>query len=130
MTSAGWTIIGFVLGGIGLIVLSHLIRTVDRFPFSILRRVLETPVGVPLLARETPAELYYRPYPRRLSWNWVALILGPLYYVLVGLWTHAAILGLLVILSAGLLAPLVWLYCGLKANEDLLEFRVASKSVH
>ncbi|MDR7543932.1 MAG: hypothetical protein QN120_06765, partial [Armatimonadota bacterium] len=61
---------------------------------------------------------------------WPALILGPVYYVLVGLWVHAAIMAILVGVSGGLLAPFVWLYCGLKANEDVLEFRVASRSVY
>jgi hypothetical protein len=130
MKSAGWMVIGFLLAGGGLLILSHLIRTVDRLPFTWLRRVLEYPVGLPALSREAPADLYYRPYPPRLSLNWLALILGPVYYVLVGLWVHAAIMAILVGVSGGLLAPFVWLYCGLKANEDVLEFRVASKSVY
>jgi hypothetical protein len=52
------------------------------------------------------------------------------YYLLIGLWTHTAIMLILILVSGGLLAPLVWIYCGLKANEDLLEFRVASRSVY
>jgi hypothetical protein len=76
------------------------------------------------------AARYHRPYPGRLSLNWPALVLGPAWYLLAGLWTHASIQVTLVFLSGGLLAPFVWLYCGLKANEDLLEFRVARDSVY
>ncbi|MDR7417653.1 MAG: hypothetical protein QN178_01940 [Armatimonadota bacterium] len=130
MTSTGWMVIWFVLAGAGLIVLSHLIRTVDRPPFSWLRRLLEAPIGIPLPSKDASGALYYRPYPRRLSLNLLALVLGPVYYLLVGLWTHAAIMTSLVILSGGLLAPVVWIYCGVKANEDLLEFRVANRSVY
>jgi hypothetical protein len=130
MQPAGLWVIGFIVVCGALILLSNLIRTVNRPPFSWLRRILETPMGIPLPARDKPGELYYRPYPRRLSLNWIAMILGPIYYTLVGLWTHASIMLILILLSGGLLAPLVWLYCGLKANEDVLEFRVARDSVY
>jgi hypothetical protein len=130
MKSAGWMVIWFLLIGGGLLVLSHLIRTANRPPFTWLRKVLESPIGVTVPSREAPGDFYYRPYPRRLSLNWIALILGPVYYLLVGLWTHVAIMLVLIGLSGGLLAPLVWVYCGLKANEDFLEFRVASRSVY
>ncbi|MDR7421157.1 MAG: hypothetical protein QN159_01635 [Armatimonadota bacterium] len=130
MTTWGWWIIGFIAGGLGLILLSYLIRTIDLWPFSWLRRVLEAPIGLPRLDPDVPAELYYHPYPRRLQLNWLALVLGPVWYLLVGLWVHASIMATLVGLSGGLLAPIVWLYCGFKANEDLLEFRVASRSVY
>ena len=93
-------------------------------------RVLDIPVGFALPARESPAELYYRPYPRRLQLNWLALILGPIWYLLVGLWVHASIMLSLIFVTGGMLAPIVWLYCGLKADEDLLEFRIARYNVY
>jgi hypothetical protein len=130
MTSTGWMVIGFLGACGGLLLLSYLIRTVDRPPFSWLRHVLDTPVGLALPSKEAPEDLYYRSYPRRLSLNVPALVLGPVWYLLAGLWVHASILFTLLFLSGGLLAPLVWLYCGLKANEDRLEFRVARKSVY
>jgi hypothetical protein len=130
MTTTGSYVIGFIVVGLGLIVLSRLIQTVDRVPFSTVRRLLEVQVGVPLLSGADPASLYYHPYPGRLTVNWTALVLGPVYYVLVGLWVHASIMAILVVVSGGLLAPVIWLYCGLKANEDVLEFRVAGKSVY
>jgi len=85
---------------------------------------------VPLPARGDPPDLYYRPSPAQLKWNWAALILGPLWYLIQGLWVHAVILATLVFVSGGLLAPLVWLYAALKADEDLLEFRIARKNVY
>src|SRR3972149_1344305 len=70
------------------------------------------------------------PPPRRWGWNWAALILGPFWYLLQGLWVHGAILLSLVFVTGGLFLPPVWLYAALKADEDLLEFRVARKSVY
>jgi hypothetical protein len=74
--------------------------------------------------------LYHQPMPPRLSVNWLALILGPVWYFATGLWVHASILLTIAFLSGGLLAPVVWLYAGLKANEDLLEARLARRSVY
>lgn len=79
---------------------------------------------------EAPSELYLRPFPPRLSWNWAALILGPLWYFVYGLWVHGVILLALVFVSGGLFLPLAWLYAAVKANEDLQEFRIARKSVY
>ena len=74
--------------------------------------------------------LYHRPMPPRLGVNWPALVLGPLWYFGTGLWVHGSIMLSIAFLSGGLLAPLVWLYAGLKANEDLLEARLARRSVY
>jgi len=35
-----------------------------------------------------------------------------------------------VYLWGGLLIPLVWVYAGLKADEDMLEFRIAQHSLY
>ncbi|MGH2454187.1 MAG: DUF2628 domain-containing protein [bacterium] len=93
-----------------------------------IRRALSREVAVPV--RADPADLYDRPSPPQLSWNWPALVLGPFWYVFQGLWVHSIVLASLAFLSGGLLAPLVWLYAGLKADEDLLEFRIARRSVY
>lgn len=85
---------------------------------------------VPLPARADPADLYFRPFPPKLGWNWPAAVLGPLWYFLQGLWVHGAILLGLAFATGGLLIPLVWLYAALKAEEDLLEFVIARKSVY
>ncbi len=95
-----------------------------------INRILDMPVGIEWPKEPGPEDLYYRPYPRRLSLNVPALILGPVWYMAVGLWVHATIMLSMVFLSGGLLAPFAWLYCGLKANEDFLEFRIARHNVY
>lgn len=70
------------------------------------------------------------PFPPRLSLNVLALILGPFWYLLPGLWVHFIVLISVVILSLGLLAPFVWIYAGLKANEDYAEARRVRWSVY
>ncbi|HLQ63140.1 MAG TPA: DUF2628 domain-containing protein [bacterium] len=93
------------------------------------RRVLEVQIG-PSRKEDPMATLYHQPLPPRLSFNWWALALGPFWYLVRGLWVHASILSVLVFLSGGTLFPFVWLYAGLKANEDLLEVRIAQKSFY
>ncbi len=124
-----------IVGAAGAIAyLLVLVRTFARplwdRVFGWISRILDIEVGLPVPRQENPSELYYRPYPRRLQINWLALILGPVWYLLVGLWVHATILLSLLLLSGGLLFPIVWLYCGLKASEDLLEFRIARHNVY
>jgi uncharacterized protein DUF2628 len=128
MTPTGKIVVLFIAASAGISVLWYLIRTA-RF-FAGVRSFLDTPVEVSLGAAPDPATTYYRDYPGRLNLNVPALILGPFWYLATGLWAHAAIMFTLVGLSGGLLAPIAWLYCGLKANEDLLEFRVARDSVY
>jgi len=92
-------------------------------------RFLNLPMGWG--RKEDPLRtLYHRPLPPRLRVNWLALVLGPLWYLLVGLWVHGVILLTLVFLSGGLLLPLVWLYAALKADEDLLDARLMRRSVY
>jgi hypothetical protein len=74
--------------------------------------------------------LYHRQQPPRLGMNWWALLLGPAWYLAKGLWVHASILLTIVFLSGGILFPFVWLYAGLKADEDLLDARIASRSYY
>ncbi len=92
-------------------------------------RVLNHPVGWE--RREDPMRtLYHRPMPPRLRINWLALLLGPIWYFLAGLWVHGAILVTIVFLSGGLLLPFVWLYAALKADEDLLDHRLMRRSFY
>lgn len=94
-----------------------------------IKRLLDIPVGFE--RKEKLLEtLYHRQMPPRLDINWLALILGPVWYFLVGMWVHGSILLSIVFLSGGLLAPFVWIYAGLKANEDLLDYWIARKSVY
>ncbi len=108
--------------------LSLLIAYSHFRPAKWIRHALNREIALP--ARGDPADLYYRPSPRKLGWNWAALVLGPFWYFLQGLWVHGAILLSLVFVTGGLFIPLVWLYAALKADEDLLEFRIARKSVY
>jgi len=94
-----------------------------------IRRLLDRPVGWGR-AEDPLRTLYHRPLPPRLRVNWLALVLGPLWYFLVGLWVQGVILLTIVFLSGGLLLPLVWLYSGLKADEDLLDARLWRRSVY
>jgi hypothetical protein len=92
-------------------------------------RVLNRPVGWER-RDELMRTLYHRALPARLRINWLALVLGPLWYFLVGLWVHGVILLSIAFLSGGVLLPLVWLYAALKADEDLLDARVMRRSVY
>jgi hypothetical protein len=92
-------------------------------------RVLSLPVGWE--RKEDPLRtLYHRPLPPRLRINVPALILGPIWYFLAGLWVHGVILLSIAFLSGGLLLPFVWLYAALKADEDLLDARLMRRSVY
>ncbi len=92
-------------------------------------RLLNRPIGWEP-KQDLLRTLYHRPLPPRLRINWLALVLGPFWYFLVGLWVHALILLTLVFLSGGLLLPFAWLYAGLKADEDLLDARLWRRSVY
>lgn len=91
--------------------------------------MLNRPVGWE--RKEEPMRsLYHRPMPARLRINWLALVLGPVWYFLAGLWVHGVILLSITFLSGGLLLPFVWLYAALKADEDLLDARLMRRSVY
>lgn len=91
-----------------------------------IKGVLSRPVGP---APGTPP-VTQPPAPPRLKWNWFAFLLGPLWYLFHGLWVHFTLLAGMVVLSGGLLLPFIWLYCALKADEDLLEHRLTRFSVY
>lgn len=94
-----------------------------------IRRFFNFPIGWE--RKEDPIRtLYHRPMPSRLRINWLALILGPFWYFVTGMWIHGVILLTLVFLSGGLLLPLVWLYAALKADEDFLDHRLMRRSVY
>jgi hypothetical protein len=67
---------------------------------------------------------HYAPQAK-LGWNWGAFFLGPIWYLLNGLWVHAVILAILILLSGGILIPFVMLYGGLKANETRQDAQLA-----
>jgi len=94
-----------------------------------LQRLLNAEVGAQR-AEDPVATLYHRPLPPRLRVNWWALVLGPFWYLAEGMWVHASILLTIAFLSGGILIPFVWLYAGLKADEDLLDTRIMRKSYY
>ncbi|MDR7433530.1 MAG: DUF2628 domain-containing protein [Armatimonadota bacterium] len=87
---------------------------------------LEKPLGPPM----TAPPLTQPPAPPRLKWNWFAFLLGPLWYLFHGLWVHFILLAGMLVLSGGLLLPFIWLYCALKADEDLFEHRLTRFSAY
>ncbi len=93
------------------------------------QRFLNTEIGFER-AEDPVATLYHRPLPPRLGINWWALMFGPFWYVARGLWVHASVLFTIAFLSGGILIPFVWLYAGFKADEDLLDARIAQKSYY
>jgi len=86
-------------------------------------------------AASTPAaaverDLTHRATPPKLGWNWGAFFLGPVWYFVHGLWVHAIILTILIMLSGGILLPFVMIYAGMKANETLEDARLARHTVY
>ncbi len=62
------------------------------------------------------------------GWNWFALFIGPFWYIFNGLLKKGIILLVIVIISIGLAAPFVWIYCAVRANPDLYEKKLFDKS--
>ena len=86
-------------------------------------------------AAHTPAaavehDLATRVTPAKLGWNWGAFFLGPIWFLLEGLWVYAIILTVLILLSGGILLPFVMLYSGLKANETRADQKLAQHTVY
>lgn len=80
-------------------------------------------------AARVERDLSHRSTPPKLGWNWGAFLLGPVWYVGHGLWVHAVFLTILLLLSGGILLPVVMLYGALKANETLEDARLARHSL-
>jgi hypothetical protein len=76
------------------------------------------------------ADLARSAAPPKLGWNWWAFFLCPIWYVAEGLWAHAIILTLLIGMSGGILWPFAAVYAGAKANETLIDFRLARHSFY
>lgn len=83
----------------------------------------------PVRVNQTPSvyverDLRHYTTPPKLSWNWWAFFLGPIWFLAEGLWVYAIIQILLIGLSGGILLPFTMLYSGVKAKETLVDFRL------
>lgn len=68
--------------------------------------------------------------PPKITWDWWAFFLGPIWFLFEGIWTHALILVLLAVLSGGVLLPFVMVYSAAKGREVLEDRRIAKDSVY
>jgi hypothetical protein len=62
------------------------------------------------------------------GWSWSALLLGPFLYLINGLWKKGLFLLAIVLISVGLAAPFIWIYCAMRAKTDLYEQKLCDKS--
>lgn len=58
---------------------------------------------------------------KQAGWNWPAFFLGPFWYMTHGLIAKGLILILITIATIGFGLPIIWLYCGIRANSDYFE---------
>lgn len=65
---------------------------------------------------------------KQSGWNWASFILGPFWYMANEMAGKGIVLLFIALITLGLGAPVIWLYCGLKGNSDLYEKRLRQKS--
>jgi hypothetical protein len=61
--------------------------------------------------------------------NLYALLLGIIWYMIKGMWAKAFILFILVLISGGLLAIPLWIYCSFAGYYDYYLFKVKGKKL-
>jgi len=64
----------------------------------------------------------------KTGWSWAALLIGPFWYIMQGLWGKGVFLLALSIITLGLGVPFIWIYCAAKAKSDLYERKLSKKS--
>ncbi|MBW6515164.1 MAG: DUF2628 domain-containing protein [Candidatus Cloacimonetes bacterium] len=62
------------------------------------------------------------------GWNWLAFIFGPLWYLAHGLILKGIIMILITIATFGFGFPIIWIYCGIRANSDYFEKQLKTHS--
>jgi len=87
------------------------------------------PAYQPIKVGTMPAEfvehdLESRTTPGKLTWDWWAFFLGPVWFLAEGLWVHAIIMMILIGLSGGILLPFVMVYSATKGRETLADARL------
>ena len=65
----------------------------------------------------------------KVSFNWVAFLLGPIWYFYHGMWKKALIQMGASFVTLGFIAPLIWIYNGMAANYDLYLLKVEGKEL-
>lgn len=65
---------------------------------------------------------------KRGGWDWLAFILGPIWYFVKGMISKGTLLSVICLLTLGLGAPFVWIYCGARGKADHYEFRLRQKN--
>lgn len=65
----------------------------------------------------------------RPTWNWLAFLFGPIWYLAKGLWAKALMLLLVSVITAGKVVPLVALYSGLAGSFDYYLARLRGTQV-
>jgi len=65
----------------------------------------------------------------KVSFNWAAFLLGPIWYFYHGMWKKALILMGVSMLTFGIAAPLIWAYAGIASNYDLYLLKVKGKEL-
>ncbi|HOW55691.1 MAG TPA: hypothetical protein PLR60_13700 [Syntrophorhabdaceae bacterium] len=64
----------------------------------------------------------------RVGWDWLAFILGPIWYFTKGMIGKGIFLSLICLFTIGLGAPFIWIYCGARGKGDYYEFRLKQKN--
>jgi hypothetical protein len=62
------------------------------------------------------------------GWSWSALLLGPFWYLSHGLTKKGLFLLAIALLSVGLAAPFIWVYCAVRAKTDFYECHLSDRS--
>ncbi|MBC8383727.1 MAG: DUF2628 domain-containing protein [Candidatus Cloacimonetes bacterium] len=65
---------------------------------------------------------------KQQGWSWSAFILGPFWYIAHGLILRGLFLILITIVTIGFGLPVIWVYCGIRANSDYFENQLKSHS--
>jgi len=58
---------------------------------------------------------------KQAGFNWSALFFGPFWYITHGLIAKGIFLILITIATIGFGLPVIWIYCGIRANSDYFE---------
>lgn len=75
------------------------------------------------MAKRRSKEKESRSEKNKLSWNWLAFLLGPLWYFIHGLWLPGLIMIVVLFMSGFIFVLPIAIYCGIRFDEDLQELQ-------